>query len=213
MGAPEREGKYQILRAREAFDHNLRVYTQSLPDTQSYRQLQDIQRELTDKLESGHPVSRDKLHLTVAHLGKAADLFHRLQDHVPGLSQDTFTTALETFMTGTQHVLPRPYTLGVSGLAAFGSRHDVLALQLEPDEQFRRAFDAGIASVHSLLQECGVTGIEAYVRTDPNLYHLYSFTPHITLIRGIETDIPSVDSLPETVGFVATGIYDPRPLD
>jgi hypothetical protein len=126
------------------------------------------------------------------------------------LESRVFTEALAECIRQLDEVLSELYALETTGLGFFGSRGQVMALKLRPDDAFRHGHEQAIAAVYGLLEQAGVPDPAGYAESDPDLHHLSELEPHITLLRDVRGDvIPRPESMPERVSFGASGVFHP----
>lgn len=212
MNSYERNKK--PIDTREAFKRNIRVYVQSIPTQHSRKDLSRLQQELRGNVSHGKATYITRMHLTVMHLGKPQELLENIRRHNSEVTENAFIDALDEFVVNTQDVIPHGYSLPVYGLDWFGSRRDVLVLQLESDQRFTDAHDRAAEVVHRFLGACGIKDTKAYAYSDSNLRNTDKLYPHITLFRSASVaDSLGTVSLPSEVRLHSTTAYNPLDID
>jgi 2'-5' RNA ligase len=172
--------------------------------------LEALQEALGEKYgRDGTKLSRN-LHLTLMHLGKPRELMEGIRVHNPDITPDTFTDALAAFIKRSPNLRPDAYSLATDGFDWFGSKREVLALRLEPDEQYREAHEMAAKAVRTFLHNCGVPDPDAYARWDSNLKHMHTVSPHITLLRSVKSqELPAPEQAPDSIDLEPITIIDP----
>ena len=198
------------LEAQTAFERNVRVYAQSAPEPRSLERLEALQDKLQEKYSRDEAKLSRNLHLTLMHLGKPWELMEGIRAHNPDITRDTFIDALDAFIRRSRNLMPDAYSLATSGFDWFGSKREVLALRLEPDEQYREAHQMAVKAAEMFLRKCGVPDPDAYARWDSNLKHMHSISPHITLLRSVKSDeLPAPEQVPGSIDLEPITIIDP----
>jgi 2'-5' RNA ligase len=200
----------KLLEAQTAFERNVRVYAQSTLEPRSQQRLEALQDVLREKYGRDRARLSRNLHLTLMHLGKPRELMEGIRDHNPDITRDAFTDALDAFIKRSRNLIPDAYSLATDGFDWFGSKREVLALRLEPDEQYREAHEMAVKAVKMFLHKCGVPDPDAYARWDSNLKHMHTVSPHITLLRSVKSqELPAPEQAPDSIDLEPITIIDP----
>jgi hypothetical protein len=179
-----------------------RLYLRYLPDAAALKRLTGMQKELAVSQPGAKVVEKQKLHLTVLHLGHFGELYDELRSANRRLHEEAFAATLASFIRICQLRLPAETSVKPTAYARCGAKDAVLALGVAADRQLAAVCRTIIQDLNGLLTACGVADTEKFLRRSPNLGHAAEYQPHLSLLRGIKAGVdlkPPRDALKLTL--------------
>ena len=172
---------------------DLRVYSQLAPDEASIKKLVTAQSSL--RLESGQKLMQSsEFHLTIIHFGKSWEVFDRVHA-ITGVAHEKFTEYLETFIRESEASMqPQNIALKHAGYAAFGANGRTLAAKFSCPNELRDMHSYQLKLLQNFFMRCGINDTTAFMANDSNFKFALSITPHITIQKGYQGEMPT-DSL------------------
>ena len=161
-----------------------RIYLQYQPDDSSLSRLMTWQREIMAVNPQARPISPERIHLTVIHIGIIADVLRELNEQLSSLDEAVFFRALDVFLADSQAVMPGQAQLIPQQISLFGHTGSVIAVSCQASEQLIAAHQAALEHLKSFFRSVGISESVGFMQGSPNFRFALTFRPHISLAKA-----------------------------
>ena len=144
----------------------------------------EVQKILINSIPVFRTYDKDKLHLTVFHVGVPDNLYEELDKFVPNLSYENYIDMLFALLKPFVELLPRETVLKADSLVLLGNpKTPKIGIKLIKSSTLKRARERVIYGLEHFLLQLGVTDPQAFILNNKNLGKSYNkdYIPHITL--------------------------------
>ncbi|HVX93225.1 MAG TPA: hypothetical protein VHA74_03900 [Candidatus Dojkabacteria bacterium] len=169
-----------------------------------------LQKYLKDNIhEEVVPISKDKLHMTLFHYGKAQELYEEIKKLNSDLDFDNFLTGFYNLLLTHSdikrklNIIIKGAELGISNirpmsdsLDIFGDINEpVIVLRLKRPAELLEYREEIFKQFKEFLKDCGVKNIKKFMKVSPNLKYQVDYNPHVSLgfAHTMDIQLPKID--------------------